>query len=99
MEKSFFEQAMGLCQDTDACVREAMASQLGNFARKVGATAVEDTLVGELAELLKDEDSSVRARPRAMWPLLAMPCPPPPACFLLHSRVCRRWHRCCCPDR
>ena len=58
--KTFFEQAMGLCQDTEATVRAHMARQLAAIAAAVGASAVDDTLVDELLELLKDESADVR---------------------------------------
>jgi hypothetical protein len=62
IERTFFNQAMALCQDTDFDVRICMCEQLPAIAKGVGPELARKVLLPELVELLRDEEATVRAQ-------------------------------------
>ena len=70
LQSTLFEPFTRLCQDTDASVRKAACEQLPCVLR-VSGPDVRARCVDELAELLVDEETTVRhcclAPPAALW--------------------------------
>ncbi|KAL6757965.1 armadillo-type protein [Haematococcus lacustris] len=61
VERSFLSKTISMCQDVEYRVRLAICLQLGAIGRMAGRDAALATILDELFELLKDEDSQVRS--------------------------------------
>lgn len=59
VERGFFRRAMDMCQDVDYLVRRCMCEQVGAIGRVAGRDLLLRDMLGELFELLRDEELQV----------------------------------------